>query len=129
MAGNEIKKDFAWLKEHWNELTGGMECGYYWLSDADRPEICENGDVPEFPCKECQFVVESCWYKKGVKSVEIRFAGGRYIVSEVCWNGAEPQNTKEYYVAPQTSGKILFSEIIDEEDGSIKKIIFTGFGK
>lgn len=121
------------LKERWNELKNeGMESGYYWLDDGKGPELYENGGMPEFPCLEGKFIVESCWYKKGDKSVEIRLVGGHYIVSEVCWNGVEPQNTKEYFVAKREKMKILFSEIVEKDEKgvkSIKKHAFVGFGK
>ena len=121
------------LKEYWGQLKNeGMDCGYYWLSDSKEPMIYENGVMPEFPCSEGNFVVESCWYKKGVKSVEIRFAGGRHIVSEVCWNGNKPQKTKEYFVTKRDGMKILFSEIVEKDENGVEKIkkhAFVGFGK
>ena len=127
------RMDRETLKEYWGQLKNeGMDCGYYWLSDAAQPEIRENSNVSEFPCKDFQFIVESCWYKKDAKSVEIRFAGGNYIVSEVCWNGSEPQNTKEYFVTKRDGMKILFSEIVEEDENGVEKIkkhAFVGFGK
>ena len=131
MSENIIKKemDRQQLKEFWNELKAeNMDCGYYWLDDDDHPELRKDGEgMPEFPCEGRKFIVESCWYKKNEKSVEIRFAGGRYIVTTVEWGGKEPENVKEYFVATQKEGRILFSDIINEEDGSIKKIVFVGF--
>lgn len=118
------------LKERWNDLKNeGMDCGYYWLDNTDHPELRKNGEgMPEFPCEGREFIVESCWYKKDVKSVEIRFAGGRHIVTTVDLTKEKLEEPKEYLVATQEGKKILFSDIINE-DGSIKKIVFTGFGK
>ena len=131
MSENIIKKemDRKQLEEFWNELKKeGMDCGYYWLDDAKNPEILQSGGMPEFPCEGRKFIVESCWYKKNEKSVEIRFAGGKYIVTTVEWGGKEPENVKKYFVMTQEGKQIIFSDIINEKDGSIKKIIFVGFG-
>jgi len=118
------------LKERWNELKNeGMESGYHWLGNAKDPEISKNGGMPEFPCSGCNFIVESCWYKENEKSVEIRFAGGNYIVTTVDLTKEKLEEPKEYFVAKTEGKKILFSDIINEEDGSIKKIVFAGFGK
>ncbi|MBP5202007.1 hypothetical protein J6Z39_06380 [bacterium] len=133
------------LKERWNDLKNeGMDCGYYWLDNTDHPELRKNGEgMPEFPCEGREFIVESCWYKKDVKSVEIRFAGGKYIVTTVDLTKEKLEKPKKYFVAtqeeklekpkeyfgaPQEEKKILFSDIINAEDGSIKKIVFAGFG-
>jgi len=132
MSENIIKRemDRQQFKEFWNELKAeGMDCGYYWLDDAKDPEIRQSGGMPEFPCEGRKFIVESCWYKKNEKSVEIRFAGGRYIVTTVDLTKEKLEKPKKYFVATQEEKRILFSDIINEEDGSIKKIVFAGFGK
>ena len=116
------------LEQFWNGLKAeGMDCGYYWLDSKDHPELCENGNMPDFPGNSRNFIVESCWYKKNEKSVEIRFAGGRYIVTTVEWGEKELKNVEKYFVMTQEGKQIVFSDIINEKDGSIKKIIFTGF--
>jgi CRISPR type III-associated protein (TIGR04423 family) len=118
------------LEQFWNELKSeGMDCGYYWLDNIDHPQLFEHENMPDFPGNSRNFIVESCWYKKGVKSVEIRFAGGKYIVTTVDLTKEKLEKPKEYFVATQEGNKILFSDIINEEDGSIKKIVFAGFGK
>jgi len=133
MSENIIKRemDCNALEKFWHALKAeGMDCGYYWLDNTDHPELRKDGEgMPEFPCKDRQFVVESCWYKKDKKSVEIRFAGGRYIVTTVDLTKEKLEKPKEYFVATQEGEKILFSDIINEEDGSIRKIVFAGFGK
>ena len=129
---NIIKRemDRNQLEQFWNELKNeGMDCGYYWLDNIDHPELFENGNMPGFCGNNRNFIVESCWYKENVKSVEIRFAGGRYIVTTVDLTKEKLEEPKEYFVATQEGKKILFSDIINEEDGSIKKIVFTGFKK
>ena len=131
MSENIIKRemDRRQLKELWNELKAeGMDCGYYWLDSKDLPELRRDGEgMPEFPCEGREFIVESCWYKKDKKSVEIRFAGGRYIVTTVEWSG-KPENVRRYFITTKTpDDKIYFAEIV--EDGKIKKHIFAGFVK
>lgn len=123
------------LRKRWNELKSeGMTCGYYWLDDVDHPELCENGDMPEFPCEDRSFIVESCWYKKDEKSVEIRQLGGDWQVTEIIWNASEDKkewkkcSSKEYFVATQKNKKIYFSEISDK-NGNIVRHAFTGFEK
>ncbi len=131
MSENIIKRemDRQQLKELWNELKAeGMDCGYYWLDNDDHPELFENGNMPDFPGNSRNFIVESCWYKKNEKSVEIRFAGGKYIVTTVDLTKEKLEIPKEYFVSTQKEATILFSDIINEEDGSIKKIVFVGFG-
>ena len=132
MSENIIKRemDRQQLEEFWNELKAeGMDCGYYWLDNDDHPELRKDGEgMPEFPCEGRKFIVESCWYKKNEKSVEIRFAGGRYIVTTVDLTKEKLEKPKEYFVATQEGKKILFADIINKEDGSIKKIVFAGFG-
>ena len=118
------------LEQFWNELKSeGMDCGYCWLDNIDHPRLCEHENMPDFPGNSRNFIVESCWYKENEKSVEIRFAGGKYIVTTVDLTKEKLEKPKEYFVATQEGKKILFSDIINEEDGSIKKIVFAGFGK
>ena len=132
MSENIIKKemDRNQLEQFWNELKNeGMDCGYCWLDNIDHPELFENGNMPGFRGNSRNFIVESCWYKENDKSVEIRFAGGRYIVTTVDLTKEKLEEPKEYFVATQEGKKILFADIINKEDGSIKKIVFAGFGK
>ena len=114
--------------------------GYIWMSDQEKPKVCENEKV-EWPTGANPFIVEGQLYnqEKGI-SYSIKFVDGKYIINEYEVKKADLDNEHNeqivYHSNKMDGRKLKFLRYWEEKEDvncmnmpvlTLTKTVFIGF--
>ncbi len=81
--------------------------GYYWYSNAQKPEVIQNEKIDKNKFTSLPFVVEGNFYAKAEKvSIQVKFINGNYLVTRFNFSELDPKlGHMQIYAGHDLKGK------------------------